>query len=108
MTRPLHCLFGPLDEINAALEAFADSPDAIRDLSRDEIADLIIFAARLRVTARCLERAIEATEKLEDLPAPKLEIVSSKDHPIIRKIVQEAKDATERAARICGEFQEPN
>lgn len=108
MTRPLHCLFVPLDEINAALDAFADSPDAIRDLSRDEIADLIIFEARLRGTANCLKRVIEATERLEELPAPKLELVSSKDHPVIRKIVQEAKVAAERAARICGEFKEPN
>lgn len=82
--RKLNCLWQPLEEIRAGLDAFASSAEEIRELGIDELTDLIHFQDDLERTAAGLKNRIERSASGEDSPPRQTEVITSADHPLIK------------------------
>jgi hypothetical protein len=95
----LKCLYEPLADIEAALDAFASSPDEVRELSLREIAALIEFEQKMRGICDWLRRMIEKTER-QEMAELVVGRIDSEDHPVLQKILRRRKEALDRAANI--------
>jgi len=102
----LNCLWEPLFEIDGALEAFASTPEEIRELSLEEIAALLLFADRLSVTLAHLQAQLQRAEEPDKPPAEPRDgvrssgIIDSMEHPIVQRILLDRHERLNRAARI--------
>jgi hypothetical protein len=98
--KSLKCLYDPLEDIDNALTAFANSPDDVREMSLREIAALIRFEQKMREMCDWLKKIIEATEHEEIVVTQWGGTIDSMEHPVIQRILARRKEAVDRAAII--------
>ncbi len=96
-----------LEEIDIILEACAETPDDILVMDLEELEKLILFEQSLRATANRLLKVISQTARMgERGEEPVREgvnvggVISSMDHPVIRRLQERRIRARDLGARI--------
>jgi hypothetical protein len=89
-----------LDEIDAGLDAFASTPEEIRELGLEELTELVQFQDELERTARRLKNTLNAAAAGEVTADTPLRTISSLDHPVLVKLRKRMRDFRELALKI--------
>lgn len=81
-------LWDHLEQIDASLDAFASTPDEIRELGLEELTELAQFQDELEGTAQCLKRRLHAAANGDSAynPKPRDLRITSLDHPVLVKL----------------------
>lgn len=98
--RPFKNLYGAMRDVESYLEGAAGRPEDVRDMSFDEIRELIRFEQSARETLDRLRNVLRMAEEDVDSEPVRLEVIDSEDHPIVARIKAKSKEASDRAAKI--------
>jgi hypothetical protein len=89
-----------LDEIDAALEAFAGTPDEIRELGLEELTELVRFQDEMEGTARRLKNQLHAAAAGEVFEPRAGKRINSLDHPVLVKLRKKLQSFRDLALKI--------